>query len=172
MPTSMYDLTVPLFRHMLGNLQGWLDKAKAEAERKGYPVDNLVTARLAPDQYDLRKQVQAACDTAKFTVARVTGTPPPVHADTEQTFPELAARVASALAFVESVPESAFEGAEERVVPLPFRPGKGAVGRSYVRDLQLPNFFFHLNHVYAILRHNGVPLGKSDVITRVDLVDV
>jgi hypothetical protein len=169
---TLYELTVPVFVKQLKIIDAWLDKTVAHAEELGIDADRFMDFRLAPDQFDLKRQIQASADAAKYTVARVTGTTPPSHPDTEKTVDELRARLATAVAFVESVTPEAFEGAEDRLVPLPFLPGKGSRGRNYVIEMQLPNFWFHVMTTYAILRHNGVAIGKRDFIGSLTLEDV
>ncbi len=169
---SLYAQTIPQLSKMLQNLDRWLDKAEAFAKTKKFEADTLVSARLAPDQYPLVRQVQSACDNAKFLAARVTGKEAPKHPDTEQTMAELHARIASARAFVESVTEADLKGADARVIALPFMPGKGMIAGDYVNEMAIPNFYFHVTTAYAILRHNGVELGKMDYIGSLNLRDV
>ena len=112
------------------------------------------------------KQVQAAADSAKFTAARLTGKDAPAHADEEKTFEELRARVGKVTTYLATFSEKDFDGADARKVALPFLPGgkKGALGLDYLVYFAQPNFYFHVAHAYAILRHNGVKLGKMDYI--------
>jgi uncharacterized protein len=161
---SLHDASVSQMSKMLRNLEGWLDKAEAHAKAKGFEVDVLAVARLAPDQYALVRQVQASCDAAKFTAARLAGIPAPSHPDTETTIAELRQRIRSTLAYLETVTPEQLAGATEREVTLPFMPGKAMKGAAYLVDLALPNFYFHVTTAYAILRHNGVGLGKLDFI--------
>jgi uncharacterized protein len=169
---SLHAQTIPQLAKMLQNLDRWLDKAEAYAKTKKFEPDTLLAARLAPDQYPLVRQVQSACDTAKFLGARLSGKEAPKHPDTEQTMAELHARIASARAFVESVSEADLKGAETRVVVLPFMPGKGLLGADYANEMALPNFYFHVTTAYAILRHNGVDVGKMDYIGSLNMRDV
>jgi hypothetical protein len=156
---------------LLSNLDSWLDKAGAHAKQKAFDASVFVHARLAPDQYPLVRQVQAACDAAKFAGARLTGKEAPKHPDTETTFDELRARIKSCRAFLETLKESDFEGAGTRIVELPFLEGKLMTGNDYLLEMAQPNFFFHLVTAYAILRHNGVDLGKRDFIGGLTLSD-
>lgn len=169
---SLHDASVSQMSKMLRNLQNWLDKAEAHAKAKGFEVDVLATARLAPDQYALVRQIQAACDGAKFTAARLAGIEAPKHPDEEKTIAELRARIRSTLAFLETVTPAQFEGAADREVTLAFLPGKAAKGSDYLVDMGLPNFYFHVTTAYAILRHNGVELGKYDYIGGARLHDI
>jgi hypothetical protein len=122
----------------------------------------LLTARLAPDQYPLLRQVQASCDQAKYMAARLSAKDPPKHPDTEQTFDEARARIRTCTGYLDTFQSSDFEGAESRVLALPFLEGKTLLGRDFLLELAHPNLYFHLTTAYAILRHNGVPLGKRD----------
>jgi uncharacterized protein len=156
--------SVTLMVKTLKNIEAWLDKAAAHATAKKFEVDVLAGSRLAPDAYDLVRQVQAACDQAKYTAAYLGGKPPPSHPDTEKTVAELRQRISKCLAFVESVPEKDYAGAEERKVSPGWLGGKWLRGEDYLVELAIPNFFFHVTMAYAILRHNGVDLGKMDYI--------
>ena len=162
---NLYPFVVEM-KMMLSNLDRWLEAAAEHAKSKNVEPDQLVGARLALDQYPLVKQVQAACDAAKFTAARLSGKDAPAHPDDEKSFEELRARVGKVTTYLATFTEKDFEGAETRKVPLPFLPGgkKGALGADYLTHLAQPNFFFHVAHTYAILRHNGVKLGKMDYI--------
>ena len=160
---------------MLSNLDRWLDAAAEYARSKNVEPDALVGARLAIDQYALVKQVQAACDTAKFTAARLSGKEAPAHPDDEKTFAEIRARIVKVTTYLATFSEKDFEGAETRKVALPFLPGgkKGALGADYLVHFAQPNFYFHLVHAYAILRHNGVKIGKMEYIgTSLPLLDL
>ena len=169
---NLHRHVIPPTVQMLKNLDAWLGKAEAHAKAKSFEVDTLLQARLAPDQYPLVRQIQAACDSAKFLAARLTGKEAPKHPDTETTFEQIHARVKSVLGFLESFREADFEGADARVVPLPFAEGKGMLGADYLGQMQLPNFYFHAVHAYAILRHNGVDLGKRDYIGMLSMRDL
>ena len=169
---SLYEASVPQFAQMLKNVDKWLEAGVAFAQKKSFDPNVLAAARLAPDQYPLTRQVQSACDAAKFAAARVTGKEPPKHPDTETTIDELRARVKACLSFLETVSAADFKGAETRQVPLPFMEGKAMNAPDYLHQLSLPNFYFHVTHTYAILRHNGVPLGKMDYIGHLNLHDV
>ncbi|MCA9542293.1 MAG: DUF1993 domain-containing protein [Myxococcales bacterium] len=170
--SSLYDLTVPQLTKLLGNLVNWLDEATEYAATRKFNPDVLATAFLSPDQFNLTRQVQSACDNAKFMTSRVTGRTPPKHPDEEKTIAELKARVQSVIEYLNSFTEADFADADSRVVPLFFLPGKGMKARDYVMQFALPNFFFHLVSAYSILRHNGVQLGKYKFIGGLDLVDL
>jgi len=161
---SLYKASVPPLQKMLTNIGRWLDAASHHATEKGYDVNVLVHARLAPDQYPLVKQVQSCCDSAKFAVARLVGKEAPKHADTETTIDELKARVKTALAYLATVTEKDFDGAKDRKITLPWLEGRYLTSADYLNEMALPNFYFHATTLYAILRHNGVNLGKRDFI--------
>ncbi|ANH74793.1 hypothetical protein ACS15_2411 [Ralstonia insidiosa] len=164
---SMYEFLVPTANRMLGNLSALLDKAAAHAEAKKFDPANLMTARLAPDMHPFTRQVQIACDQAKGAAARLSGAEPPSYPDVEATIPELKARIAKTLEYVNSVDPVAFAGSEDRTVTL--KSPKGELqfsGIDYLRGFMLPNFYFHISMAYALLRHNGVEIGKFDYIGR------
>lgn len=169
---SLYRASVPQLLAMLTGVEGWLDKAATHAQAKGFDVESLLSARLAPDQYPLLRQVQAACDAAKFAAARLTGREAPKHPDTESNLAEIRARLKSVISYLGDFAEKDFEGAQARVVELSFMPGKGMLAGDYLNQMALPNFYFHVTHAYAILRHNGVELGKRDFLTTMTLRDL
>ncbi len=162
---NMYAISAPAFANMLRNMSAILTKAESQAKAKGYAPDVLLNARLAPDMFSLTRQVQIATDHAKGAMARLSGQAPVAINDTETTFAELQARIARVLAIVESVSEAQLEGAENRQVTIKI-PGSELKfdGLSYLTGFALPNFYFHLTAAYAILRHNGIELGKRDFL--------
>ena len=165
MPLSMHSASVPIFLRMLGNLNQWLDKAEAHAVAKKFNPEVLIGARLAPDMLPLAKQVQIACDAAKLCVARLAGVEAPKFEDTETTLAELKARVGKTIDYLQSVPAALLDGSEERDVTVPRRDGTMVLkGELYLKHFALPNFFFHATTTYALLRHNGVELGKGDFL--------
>ncbi len=169
---SLHELSVLQVSKMLQNLGAWLDKAAASAEARSFDVEVLVQSRLAPDQYPLLRQIQSACDSAKGTAARLAGMEVPSHPDEETTLAELRERIAKTVAFLETVTPEKFEGAADREIKLPFIPGHAIKGAHYVVDMALPNFYFHMTTAYAILRHNGVDVGKRDYIGSMRLYEV
>jgi hypothetical protein len=164
--------SITQFKKMLTNLDGWLRKAEAHAKAKSFDPNVLLAARLAPDQYPLVRQVQVSCDTAKFAAARLSGKDAPKHPDTEQTVDELHARISSVVTYLETFVAKDFDGAETRLVKLTFMEGKGLAGTDYLVETATPNFYFHVAHSYAILRHNGVDLGKADYIGSLPIRDL
>ncbi|HEY0191204.1 MAG TPA: DUF1993 domain-containing protein [Kofleriaceae bacterium] len=166
---NMYDLTVPQLVKMLHNVDRWMGAAVAHADKKKFDVDNLVKFRLAPDQFGLDQQVQTLCDNAKFCAGRLGGKDWPAHADTETTFEQLRARIASVIGFLETFKPEDFTGAQDRQISLPWMEGKWMRGDEYFTHFALPNFYFHVVTVYAMLRNNGVELGKRDFIGSVPM---
>lgn len=166
MQISMYEAIVPIANRMFGSLSAILDKGAAFAEAKKIDQTVLTSARLAPDMFPLTRQVQIACDVIKGGVARLGGVEIPKHEDNETTFAELKARVATVRDFVNSVPAANFAGSESKALTLKMRHGDMHFdsGLDYLRYFVLPNFYFHITTTYAILRHNGVELGKSDFL--------
>ena len=165
MALSMYSQTVPVFVRMLGNLSAILDKAAKHCADNKIEPSVLLASRLFPDMFPLSRQVQLSTDFAKGATARLAGLEVPKYEDTESTIDELKARIAKTLAFVQSVGEDKFAGADARTVTIPMRgEQKSFAGLAYLNNAVLPNFYFHLATAYNILRHNGVPLGKGDFI--------
>lgn len=161
----MYDLTVPQLVKTLRNLDRWLALAKSHAEKADIPVETLMSARLAPDQYTLVRQVQVATDNAKFIPGRLTGKDWPPHPDTETTFDQLHGRIASVSSYIETFKREDFDNVERRKIRLPWmKEGQWLEPHDYLVQFGLPNFYFHVVTAYAILRHKGVPLGKNDFI--------
>lgn len=162
----LYDLTVVQFSKMLNNLSAILDKGAAHADAKKFDVGVLLNARLAPDQFNLIRQVQIACDTAKLGVARLTGKTEtvPVHPDTETTLPELKARIQSVLEYLVQFSPSDFADAAERNITQPRWEGKYLTGYEFAIQHAIPNLYFHVTTAYSILRHNGVDIGKKDYL--------
>jgi hypothetical protein len=168
---NLYDATVPVFTKLLGGLDKWLDKAAAHADVKKFDVDSLAGARLAPDQYSFVRQVQAACDQVKYTVAKLTGKEPPKHPDTEKTIAEIRQRIRTVTEYLATFTREDFAGAEERQCSHTWMGSKWLPGVTYLHHFALPNFYFHLVTAYDILRHNGVDVGKMDYIVSLPLRD-
>jgi uncharacterized protein len=165
MALSLFDVSIPVLVRGLGNLSAIIDKAAAHAEAKKLDPTALAQARLFPDMFPLTRQVQITCDTAKGAAARLAGIEAPKHEDNETTLPELKQRIAKTLDFVKSVKASQLEGAETRAIELK-GPNRtlNFTGLSYLNHFVLPNFYFHESIAYAILRHNGVEVGKFDYL--------
>jgi hypothetical protein len=165
MAITMHSASVPVFVHMLGNLANWIDKAQADAESRKYDAGVLLVSRFAPDMLPFIRQIQIACDGAKFCVARLAGIEAPRHEDNETNFAELKARIAKTIAFAQSVTAAQIDGTEAKDIHVPRRSGTIVMsGEAYLKQFALPNFFFHVTTAYALLRHNGVVLGKNDYL--------
>ena len=165
---SMYEMSIPLFLHTLGTLRTILQKGLAHAEAKGFDPAVLVNSRLAPDMLPLARQVQIASDAAKGAAARLAGIDPPKFEDNEATFAELIARVDKTVDFLKSVSKAQIDGSEERAVTIKTpRASFTFSGLKFLRHWALPNFFFHVTTAYALLRHNGVDVGKADFLGQV-----
>jgi hypothetical protein len=170
MKTSIYAMAVETYVPMLRSLSHVLDQGVAHANAKKSNAADLVNARLAPDMYTLAKQVQLACDQANDSTARLSGQDAPQFENNEKTLEELKARIAKTLKYVESVPEDAFEGAEDRKITIPIPENNIEFemnGLQYLRDWALPHFYFHVVTAYGILRHRGVEIGKIDYMNQV-----
>lgn len=161
---NLYDATIPIFVKLLGNAAGWFDLAAQHGDRKKFDPEVLLPLRLAPDMYPLIKQLQTACDTAKFAAAKMTGKTPPVNPDTEKTVPELLARIRSTVAYLETFTREDFVGCEDRPCSHTWMGGKSIRAGDYLDHFVLPNFYFHLSMAYAILRTNGVDVGKMSYL--------
>lgn len=165
MSLSMYQASIPVFLRMLGNLSVILDKAAAHAEAKKINEAVFITARLAPDMLALSSQIQIASDSAKGCAARLAGIDVPSYADTETTFPELKARIEKTVAFLKSVKADQIDGSEERNINIKQRTRElNLPGQTFLLHYAMPNFYFHVTTAYAILRHNGVEIGKMDFL--------
>ncbi|MEQ1529359.1 MAG: DUF1993 domain-containing protein [Methylococcales bacterium] len=165
MSLTMYQASVPVFLRLLGNLSAILRKAEAHAEAKKIDPAIFVNARLAPDMYPLSRQVQIATDMVKGCAARLAGLEVPRYEDNETSFTDLQARIAKTAAFLQSVSAAQIDGSEERSVTLKWGSRDiNLLGQAYLLDFVIPNFHFHLTTTYAILRHNGVELGKKDYV--------
>jgi len=168
MKISMHTVAVEQSVHSLGCLSELLDKGAAYAEAKKFDSSVLVSSRIAPDMFPLSRQVQIACDMVKNGVARLAAQEAPKFEDNEKTIDELKARIAKTIAFLKSVPASALEGSEDRDIKIPLGPQTIEMkGLPYLHAFVVPNFFFHATMVYALLRHNGVDVGKRDFIGKV-----
>lgn len=166
MPLSMYTASVPVFQHMLRNLSHILDKGEANAQARKFDPSVLANARLAPDMLPLTRQILIACDGAKLGVARISGVEAPKFEDNEATFPELKERIRKTLDYLETVPAAKMDGSEDKEITFPVGRDKTRTmtAQAYLTTWVVPNFFFHVTTAYAILRHNGVDLGKPDYL--------
>lgn len=160
---SVYPFLLEM-KKLLGNLDRCIDKAVAHAAAKKFDPNVLLQSRLAPDMFPFVRQVQSVCDQAKFAAARLSGREAPSHPDTEQTIGEVKQRIATVIAYLDSFSEADFAGVTDRTVTTPRWEGKSLTAMNYFIEHSQPNFYFHLTTAYAILRHNGVDVGKRDYI--------
>jgi uncharacterized protein len=165
MALNMYDVSIPVLVRGLTNLASIIDKAAAHAEAKKIDPVVLAQSRLYPDMLPLTKQVQIACDSAKGCGARLAGIETPKHEDNEVNLADLKHRVAKTLDFLKSIPAEKLAGAETRAIEIKL-PNRtiNFTGIDYLRNFVLPNFFFHHTVAYALLRHNGIEVGKADFL--------
>lgn len=165
MSISMHTASVPVFVRMLNNLLAWLDKAQAHAEARKFDTANYLGLRLAPDMLPFTRQIQIASDAAKGCVARLAGVDVPKWDDNEASLDDLRARVRKTMDYVQSIPADKIDGSESREIVLQMRAGEIRFsGENYLRHYALPNFYFHLTTAYALLRHAGVEIGKTDFL--------
>ena len=163
MAFNMYTASIPVFIHGMRSLSGVLAKAHADAAARKIDFAVLIGSRLAPDMHPLSKQIQIASDMVKNGAARLSGTEAPSFPDTETTYEDFQARIEKTIAFLGGLGEGQFEGSESREIVLKF-PGREMKfsGAGYLTSFVLPNMYFHLTTAFAILRHNGAPIGKAD----------
>jgi uncharacterized protein len=169
MTISMHKASVGTFTRLLTNLNTILGKAETWVGERKIDPEAILNARLAPDMFTFKRQIQIATDMAKGTAARLAGQDPPRFEDNETTFAELKARVAKTIEFLQGLPAAAFEGSETRQITLKLGPPGSQrvmefVGLDYLLNFGTPNVYFHFSMVYALLRHNGMDLGKPDYV--------
>jgi uncharacterized protein len=165
MTIAVYDISIPVLSRGLTNLSAILDKAAAHAAAKKYDSVVLAQSRLYPDMHPLTRQVQIACDTAKGAAARLAGVEVPKHEDTETTLDELKQRIAKTLDFLKTLSDDQINGADGRTIEIKFPNGAWKfTAVSYLTDFVVPNFYFHVSMVYALLRERGVEIGKTDFL--------
>ena len=160
----LYEITVPYFVKALNNLYAILDKATAYADQKKFEPSVFLQSRLAPDQFPFIRQVQITCDVAKLAVFRLTDKEAPFHDDKETNFAELKKRIKEVVTYLNSVKAADFQNAETKKITQPRWQDKYLTGTDYIHHHAIPNLYFHLTTAYAILRHNGVDVGKSDYL--------
>lgn len=166
---SIYPFVLEM-KKLLGSLDSCLEKASQDATARKYEPGVLLQSRLAPDMFPLVRQIQAVCDQAKYAVGRTTGRDMPSHPDTETTLEELRARIGLVKSYLHEFVEADFAGIATRTVTTPRWQGKEMTAPDYFVEHALPNFFFHLSMAYAILRHNGVPVGKRDYLGQITYI--
>lgn len=160
----IFEITNAQCINTLTNLLGMLDKAAAYADTKKFNFEVLLQSRLAPDQFPLMRQIQIACDTAKLGAFRLTGKEAPSHDDSEKTLAEARQRIESTIQYLKTLSAKDYEGFAQRKVTQPRWEGKFLTGDAYAIHHLVPNFYFHITTAYAILRHNGVEIGKGDFL--------
>jgi len=165
MSVTLYDVSAPVFVQGLKGLLGVLEKTKAHVAARNIDPAALLTARLYPDMFPLTRQVQIAADFAKGAVARLAGLEPPAWDDTETSLEELQARIEKTIAYIATITPDQINGREDRDITLVRRGVESVVkAQPYLLLQAAPNFYFHLTTAYAILRHNGVEIGKKDFL--------
>jgi hypothetical protein len=165
MTISMYQAGIPPITRALDNLAAVLEKGRQHVEARNIEPEVLIASRLYPDMFPLAKQVQIASDVSKGGMARLAQMDPPAFEDNEKTFAELIERCRKTIAFLQTIKPQQIDGSEKRVVTWKVRAGERSMeGMPYLLTHVLPNVFFHATTTYAILRHNGVELGKADFL--------
>ena len=165
MTISMYQASVPAFIRALNNLAAILEKGAAHAQARKIEDAVLMSSRLYPDMFPLARQVQIATDTARSGAARLAGVEFPAYEDKEATFQELVLRIRNTVVFLESLKPAQIDGGEDKTISWQSRSStKSMQGLPYLMNHLLPNMHFHVTTAYAILRHNGVEIGKKDFL--------
>ncbi|MBX7249974.1 MAG: DUF1993 domain-containing protein [Caulobacteraceae bacterium] len=165
MALSLYEMSVPVFRRYLTNVDAFMSKAEAWARDNGRDPEAFLEARLAPDMNTFARQIQSCSDTSKGPVARLTGQPSPVMDDSESNLAELHERLARTIAYLDSVTPEMCAGDDDRQVELKTPNNTFSFrARDYITGFALPNFFFHVSAAYMILRNQGAPVGKLDYL--------
>lgn len=161
---NLYEVFIPQAIKMLENLDAIMAKGEAFATEKKFDTEVLVNSRLAPDQFPFKRQIQIACDTAKLCASRMSAIDAPVHNDSEVTYTDLRNRIADTVKFLKTIDKEKFNQGIERHITQPRWEGKYLTGFEYVTQHAIPNLYFHITTTYAILRHNGVDVGKKDYL--------
>ena len=157
------------FKKMLKNLDQCMAKAAAYSDAKKFDVNVFVHYRWAPDMFSFTKQIQSACDSAKFCAAYLSGQTAPKHEDNETTWAELTARVRKVITYLDGFKAGDFEKASTMKVKPGWAQGQWLHGEEYLQEVAIPNFYFHVMAAYAIMRHAGVDIGKQDYMGHLDL---
>ena len=165
MTISMYSASIPVFKQILGSLSALIEKAETHATEKKIDPSALLQARLFPDMFAFTRQIQVAADFAKGASARLAGVDVPKYEDNEQSFADLKARIAKTIAFLDTLTAAQIDGSEGRdITTSAGANAKNFKGQTYLLHYALPHFYFHATTAYAILRHNGIEVGKKDFI--------
>ncbi len=168
----MYGLFSQQFVKTLRNLDAIIEKGVHYAEARKFPLDNIVTQRIAPDMLPFTKQIQIACDIAKGAAAQLSGTPVPKFEDNEKTIAELRERIAKTIRFIESIKLEDYSKTTAKSVVKMNKPGQGMHAEEFLVQRALPNFFFHVSMTYALLRQGGVDIGKQDYLGKQNTFDL
>jgi uncharacterized protein len=167
MALSMFDASVPVFVRRLTSLLAIIEKARAHCEARNIDEKILASSRLFPDMLPFTSQVNIACDTVKFAASRLAGVDAPKHEDNQVSLADSAARIRSVLEFLAIFHAEQINGSEEKDISIPMRAGPIQMkGQAYLLEFVLPNFYFHMTTAFALLRHNGVEIGKKDFLGR------
>jgi hypothetical protein len=169
---SLYDISIPQMTRVLGQVHRWLDKAERYAEQKKFDPQVLLAARLAPDQWPLSRQITVITLAPLRLAAFLRGLQPPNPEEGEVTMAALRARIDASLQQLRAIKPEELRGAEDRIIPLPFAPGKGMKAPDFFVQFSMPNFYFHVVTAYSILRHNGVDVGKMDYLGELNTLDL
>jgi hypothetical protein len=167
----MYYQAISQCVQNLRNIEVYLDKAEQAAAARKFDINVLLTSRLAPDMKNFIYQVQSACDYVKGAAGWLSGQKPPRHEDNEQTLAEVRERIRKTIAFAESIEEARYAGASEQKISIGWASGKIIDGQNYLLQITLPNVYFHITMAYAILRHNGVEVGKMDFLGKIKFLE-
>jgi uncharacterized protein len=166
MPRMYFELVMQMKKH-LGQIDGWFEKATAFAAERKFDPANFLALRLAPDQFALLRQIQLVCGTVTGGVSKITGKDAPALGDDQKTIDDLRAALKTVVGWLDGFSAKDFDGSATRTVTQPRWEGKTMTGHDFLVEHFQPNFYFHLAHTYAILRHSGVPLGKRDYLGKV-----
>jgi len=172
MNISVYSLVVEQFTRSLEALNGLLAQAEKFAKERNFDANSFLELRLAPDMFNLARQIQICTDISKGAIARLTGKQAPSFEDGKTTFEELRVRIGKTIEFIQSAKSEEFSGFEQKMITFPWYPGKGLEGLDYVTSFALPNFYFHLTTTYNLLRGHGVELGKAHYLGKMNWKDV
>jgi hypothetical protein len=164
MQHDIHDIVVNQYTRTLEALRGILLKAQEHAKERKFDENSFLQLRIAPDMFPLVRQVQIACDGAKFACAKLSGKPAPAFADEEKTLEELFQRINKTLEFIQGFKKEDFKAYEAQKITFPWYPGKAIMGNDYIISHSIPNFFFHVSAVYMLIRGAGVNIGKADFL--------
>lgn len=168
MYVSVYAVTINQFVLTLKNLKIILKKAENYSKAKNFDSAILLQTRLFPDMFPLGKQIQTACDAAKFCASRLTKNVPPLFDEKEENFEELLKRIDKTIEYLSTLSEEDFTDYEKKKIKFPWNPGNELTGKDYLVQFALPNFYFHVTTAYNILRSIGLELGKVDFLGQIN----